>query len=106
MVLAGSLTARRGPANGVPGTLAEPRCCGAGYIMGLLEQVQPAQRVYHYIRAQSRGSWPAETPPPLAELSSAEVITVSHGWAEARAAGGGERFGGAQPHHLRRRGGG
>ena len=76
--------------------LAEPRCCGAAahIAWAYSSKFSPHDEVYRYIRAQSRGSWPAESPPPLAELSSAEVIAISHGWAEARAAGGGERFGG------------
>ena len=50
--------------------------------------------VYQYIRAQSRGSWPCASPPPLTELSAAMVAAIAEGWAEARAADNGERFGG------------
>ena len=76
--------------------LAEPRCCGAAahIAWAYSSKFNLQDEVYHYVRAQSRGSWPGEAPPPLAELSSAEVIAISHGWVEARAAAGGERFGG------------
>ena len=68
--------------------LAEPRCCGAAahIAWAYSSKFNLQDEVYHYIRAQSRGSWPGEAPPPLAELSSAEVIAISRGWAEARAA--------------------
>ena len=76
--------------------LAEPRCCGAAahIAWAYSSKFNLQDEVYHYIRAQSRGSWTGEVPPPLAELSSAEVIAISYGGAEARAAAGGERFGG------------
>ena len=50
--------------------------------------------VYQYIRAQSPGSWPGPSPPALMDLSAAMVMAVCAGWSEARAADGGERFGG------------
>ena len=34
------------------------------------------------------------SPPPLTELSAAMVAAIAEGWAEARAADNGERFGG------------
>ena len=50
--------------------------------------------VYIYIRAESPGSWTAASPPPLARLGAAEVQAIGAGWLKARAADGGQLFGG------------
>ena len=76
--------------------LESPQTCGAvaHIAWAYSSKFNQEDDVYVYIRAESPGSWTAASPPPLARLGAAEVQAIGAGWLKARAADGGQLFGG------------